>query len=309
MSCDRIGPTLAGLRFLLPLALLLLAPGEALAADPDTVRWGDDWRRVNLAEAVAGIALTVGDTEFDQRVAYPDHASWHGGILFDEWARGVFHGRTAAIQSMASTGSDWMYRAGPIVPVLIDDYIATLSVHQNADVALQMLFIDVEAYAVSGVLSLTAEHAVGRARPYTEDCNARDPSTGALLHQCGGGNDARSFYSGHAAATSTTAGLVCAEHQHLPLFGGGFADLAPCLVMIGVSLTAGAFRLVYDEHWASDVITGWILGGASGYLLPELLHYGFGGGGPPEIAFGGVRALPAIVPYPSGAGAGLLGVF
>lgn len=291
------------------LLLPLLAPSEARAADPDKVEWSDDWRRVNVAEAVATVLLTVGDTEFDRRVPYPDHATWRSPILFDQWARNVFHGRTASIQQIASTGSDWMYQAGTLVPLLVDDYIATLSVHQNADVALQMLFIDLEAYSVSGLISLTAEHAVGRARPYTTDCNARDPSTGRLLQTCGGGNDARSFYSGHAAATSTTAGLVCIEHQHLPLFGGGFADLAPCLFMIGVSVTAGFFRLIDDEHWASDVMAGWIAGTAAGYLLPAALHYGFRDGHPPEIKMGDARALPALLPYPGGLGAGLLGVF
>jgi membrane-associated phospholipid phosphatase len=291
------------------LALSLPLPSVAWASDPDTVAWSPDWRRVNVAEAVATIALTVADTEIDTQIPYPSHADWHGGILFDNWARDVFRGRTLAIQQTASTASDLMYKVGSFVPLVVDDYFATLAVHENADVAVQMLFIDLEAFAVSGLVSLTAEHAVGRARPYTEDCNLRD-SSGNLLHQCGTANDARSFYSGHATATATTAGLVCIEHQHLPLFGGGFADLAPCLLMIGVSLTTGVMRLVYDEHWASDVMTGWIVGAASGYLLPAALHYGFGGKRPPgEIVAGDLRALPTLLPYQGGAGAGFVGVF
>lgn len=281
----------------------------ARASDPDSVEWSPEWRRVNVGEAVATVALTVADTEIDQRIPYPDHATWHGGVLFDDWARSAFRARTAAEQSFASTASDWMFKAGTLVPLLVDDYIATMAVHQNADVALQMLFIQLEAYGVSGVVSLTAEHAVGRARPYTEDCGARDPS-GQLLHACGTADDARSFYSGHATATATTAGLVCIEHQHLPLFGGGFADLAPCLVMIGVSFSAGILRIAYDEHWATDVVTGWAAGAAAGYLLPAALHYGFGSGPPPgEIVAGELKALPTLLPVQGGLGAGLVGVF
>ena len=83
------------------------------------------------------------------------------------------------------------------------------------------------------------------------------------------------------------AALTCVHHQHLPLYGGGFANLAPCLVMMGVAATTGVLRLVYDEHWASDVITGWAVGAASGYVLPSLLHYGFGAGPVvPEIHIG-----------------------
>ena len=284
-----------------------LVPRPAAAADPETVEWSPDWHRVNLLEGAAVIAMTFAATQVDQRIPYPQHAGWQGGILFDDWARDTFRGRTRAIQSTASTASDWMYRAGSLVPFVMDGYFGALSVHQNADVAIQLFFIDLEAYGVSALVSLGAEHVVGRARPYTESCNLTEG--GRLFHQCGTGNDARSFYSGHAAATSTTAGVVCAEHQHLPLFGGGFADLAPCLVMIGVSATAGIMRLVYDEHWASDVITGWIVGTAAGYVLPSVLHYGFGGRPPGQIDYGSIHALPTLLSYPSGAGAGLAGVF
>jgi membrane-associated phospholipid phosphatase len=290
-------------------ASAVLIPSRASAADPDKVEWSPDWRKVQLPEVIGSLALVVVNPLIDTRIPYPDHADWHGGILFDDWARNTFRAHTLAAMSTASTFSDWAYKAGPVVPVLVDGYFAALGIHQNAEVALQMVFIDLEAYGVSALLSLTAEHAVGRARPYTEDCNARDPS-GTLLHTCGTGNDYRSFYSGHATATATTAGLVCVEHQHLPLFGGGVADLVPCLVMIGVSVTTGIMRLVYDEHWASDVITGWVAGAAAGYLLPAALHYGFSGRRlPGEIVTGELHALPTFLPYQGGAGAGLVGVF
>jgi hypothetical protein len=290
-------------------AVAMLMPSRARAADPDKVEWSPDWRRVQLSEVIGSLALVAVNPLIDTKIPYPDHATWRGGVLFDDWARNVFHGHTLAAMSTASTFSDWAYKAGPVVPVLVDGYFAALGIHQNADVALQMMFIDLESYGVSALISLTAEHAVGRARPYTVDCNARDPS-GALLHQCGTTNDDRSFYSGHATATATTAGLVCVEHQHLPLFGGGLADLAPCLLMIGVSATAGIMRLVYDEHWATDVVTGWIVGAATGYLLPAALHYGFGGGRlPGEMVAGPMHALPTLIPVRGGAGAGLVGVF
>jgi hypothetical protein len=289
--------------------LLLLLPSIALAADPDTVTWSPDWRRVKVPEAVGAVALTVADTEFDAQIPYPTHANWRGGILFDDWARKTLRGRTYSIQQTASSVSDMMFKVGAFVPLVVDDYFATLAVHENADVALQMLFIDLEAFSVSGIVSLTAEHTVGRARPFTEDCGLRD-AAGHLLHQCGAPGDIRSFFSGHATATATTAGLVCVEHQHLPLFGGGFADLAPCLVMISVSLATGMLRIVYDEHWATDVVTGWMVGAASGYLLPAALHYGFGGKRPPgEIVAGELRAQPTLLPYQGGVGAGLVGVF
>jgi hypothetical protein len=76
--------------------LLLLLPSFALAADPDTVAWSPDWRRVNVPEAVGTIALTVADTEFDAQIPYPTHANWRGGILFDNWARNTLRGGVGA---------------------------------------------------------------------------------------------------------------------------------------------------------------------------------------------------------------------
>jgi hypothetical protein len=282
-------------------------------ADPATVEWSEEWPRVKWWEVVAALSLTVGDTEFEDRVPLPSHATWNSPILFDTWARSVFRGRTAAIQSFASTSTDIMYKAGSLVPFVVDDYFAAASVHQNAEVAWQLAAIDLQSFGIAGLVSLTAEHAVGRARPYTLSCDANGQvldAQGHVLQTCGTSNDFRSFYSGHATATATTAGLVCVHHQHLPLFGGGFADLAPCLLMIGVSAATGVLRLVYDEHWASDVMVGWADGVLSGYVLPSLLHFGFGGGRPVgEIKTGSIDAVPTLLPRPGGTELGLVGVF
>jgi|HubBroStandDraft_6_1064221.scaffolds.fasta_scaffold87084_2 hypothetical protein len=290
----------------------LAVPGVA-DADPTTVEWSDAWPRVHLWEAIDAVALTVGDTEFEDHVPLPSRATWNSPILFDTWARNLLRGRTAAIQSFASTSTDIAYKAGALVPFLVDDYFAAASVHQNADVAWQLAVIDFQSFGIAGLVSLTAEHAVGRARPYTLSCDANGQvvdAQGHVIQTCGTANDFRSFYSGHATATATTAGLVCVHHQHLPLFGGGFADLAPCLLMIGVSVATGILRVVYDEHWASDVMVGWVDGVLSGYVLPSLLHFGFGSGRPVgEIRTGTLRMVPALLPQAGGTELGMVGIF
>ena len=157
-----------------------------------------------------------------------------------------------------------------------------------------------------------AEHGAGRARPYTDRCvdGADRDASGAFLHACGVPNDNRSFFSGHTAAVTTAAALTCLHHQHLPLFGGGFADLAPCLVMMSASAAAGILRLVYDEHWATDVMTGWAVGALSGYVLPSLLHFGFGSGrAVGELHAGGATFVPTLGTYGHAPGMGLVGVF
>jgi hypothetical protein len=285
----------------------------ARAADPAKVEWSEDWRPVRPWEVGAAASLTVGDTLFETYVPLPTHASWNSGILFDDWARGVFRGKTASVQSTASTLSDIFYKGGAFVPFVMDDWFAAAGLHQNGELATRLLVIDFESLGFAGLVSLAAEHSVGRARPYTRSCgpdgHVRD-STGDIIQTCGGDNDYRSFFSGHSTATSTVASLVCLHHQHLPLFGGGFADLLPCLAMIGVAGAEGILRLVYDEHWASDVIIGWMDGVFSGYVLPSLLHFGFRSGRPlGEMRAGSLDAFPTLRPYPGGAGVGLLGTF
>jgi membrane-associated phospholipid phosphatase len=302
------------------LVAALLAAGAtvarpAFATDPDRVEWSDDWPRVRLWEAIDAVVLTLGDTEIENYVPIPTQPKWRGGILFDDWARRVFRGSGPAAQSTASTVSDYIYYGGTLLPFIVDDYFVTLTLHENADVALQMFLINMQSLGVSGLVSLVAEHSVGRARPYTDDCTKSgqvvDGAGQVLPNHCGGSNDNRSFFSGHVAAVTTMAGLTCVHHQHLPLYGGGFADLAPCLAMIGLSGTTGILRLVYDEHWATDVVTGWAVGALSGYVLPSLLHYGFGGGrAAGELRRGGITLVPSLQSYGGGgAGIGVVGLF
>jgi membrane-associated phospholipid phosphatase len=295
----------------------IIAAGLALTstarADPIRVEWDEDWPRVKWWEVIGTVALTVGDTEFESHAPLPTHAIWNRPVLFDGWARNLLRGRTAALQSFASTATDIAYKVGALEPFVVDDYFGALSLARNADVAWQLALIDLQSFGIAGLLSLTAEHAVGRARPYTLSCNADGhvlDAQGHVMQTCGSSNDYRSFFSGHATSTATTAGLVCLHHQHLPLFGGGFADLAPCLVMIGVSLATGIGRLVYDEHWASDVMVGWADGILSGYVLPSLLHFGFGSGRPVgEIRSGTLNTVPTLLPRPGGTELGVVGVF
>jgi membrane-associated phospholipid phosphatase len=199
-------------------------------------------------------------------------------------------------------------------PLVIDNYIVTLGVHQSADVAGQMLMINLQSLAMTGFLSLLAEHAVARERPFVPYCGAdghvRNARGQVLLNSCAGPSDNQSFYSGHSAITATMAGLTCAHHQHLPLYGGGVADLAPCLLMITASTTTGIARLMADKHWASDVVTGWTIGSFSGYVLPSVLHYGFGHGTPVgELHVGDITMMPTPTVLTRGAGLGLVGVF
>jgi hypothetical protein len=56
---------------------------------------------------------------------------------------------------------------------------------------------------------------VARERPFGAACAGSEYTEG-----CEDLDRFRSYYSGHAAITATGAGLVCAHHTRVPLYGG-----------------------------------------------------------------------------------------
>ncbi len=252
----------------------------SIPAHASELEWKPEWRAVGLLEGLSLVPLGGAILAVNFAWKPPEEPRWRGGVLFDSDVRRVMRGRTRSAQRAAQDIGDILYLGGTIAPILIDSAVVALGIHRAPDVALQLLLIDLQSLALSGLLALTAEHGAGRARPYVGDCEepdgyALDAEGQPLINRCGGTRSVMSFYSGHAAATATVAGLTCIHHQHVPLYGGGLSDLVPCLAMIGVSLGTGLTRMISDVHWASDVVLGWGLGAVAGYVLPAVLHYGF----------------------------------
>lgn len=292
-------------------ALLSLAPSVARADQQETVEWSEHWPRVRLIEVVNIAALTVGSIVINGTPVNTD-GPFQGPILFDKPVRDLLRSKNPKTQEFAGNLSDRLYQGMVIAPYIIDNYIVALGIHQNADVALQMTLINMQSLGLSGVMALGAEHAVGRNRPFVRECSGPDRADSVGFNHCDGQGDSQSFFSGHAAATFTMAGLTCVHHQNLPLYGGGLPDTMACYVMLGLATGTGVMRLQVDRHYATDVVLGAGVGLINGYLLPAWLHYGFGGHRAKSAAimqtsFGYVAPMPQI--YPGGGGLGLGGVF
>lgn len=294
----------------------LLPSNDARAEDPEKVEWSKDWPRVRWWEVADVVGLTVGASFISADWKPATTARWQGPILFDKWMRNELRGRTYITQETGSIVSDTIYKTAVLAPNIVDVYLVALGVHQSPDVAIEMLMINVQSLGLSGVVALASEHAVGRARPFVQDCKNTtgqlvDSGGHNLFNSCKTDDETfQSFFSGHTAAVMTMAGTTCAHHQHLPLYGGGFADLAPCLVMVSGAVATGVGRMVSDRHWASDVLVGAGVGWFSGYVVPSFLHYGFGHGKPiGEVAGGAMRIVPVPQAFPSGAGVGVVGIF
>jgi membrane-associated phospholipid phosphatase len=166
--------------------------------------------------------------------------------------------------------SDAIFIIETLHPTVIDPLIVAWWQRQSPEVAWQMFVINAQAYALTLLVNDVTKRLTARARPWVgvDDCE-QNPSGST----CGTGGAYRAFYSGHAAITATGAGLICAHHTQLSLYQNEVLDTGTCVLAVLGTAATGALRVASDNHWASDVLVGHLLGYVSGYLLPTLLYY------------------------------------
>ena len=264
---------------LLQAALLLaclLSSGRARAQDEHRLSWHSDWRRVGGVE----YAVTTGmfATFVGVWLLPPaEEPIWTEPVLFDNAARDALRLRTRHGRNVAGSVSDGVALVSYLPPLIIDPLIIAGFGDRNPDVAWQLFIISMQSYSITFVLNAVSKRVLARERPYARPCS-KDPEYSS---SCQHHDRFRSFYSGHAAITATSAGLICAQHTHVPLYGppeqadgsGGEIDRGVCIAAVAGMLTTGTLRIVADKHWASDVIVGTLLGLSVGYLLPTLVYY------------------------------------
>lgn len=223
------------------------------------------WDGLTVASGAA-VALT------STLLGPPAEARWQGGVLFDDGVRSALRADSRAGRDRARAVGDTTYITGALLPTLLDGLIVTLGAHGASDVAGQMLLINVEAYAVAAALLVGSENLFARARPSMKPC-AEDDNYEAY---CNNPDEKSSFISGHTGVVATSAGLLCAHHQYLDLYGNQVADAAACGLGIGLALTTGVARIVNDRHYATDTLAAFAVGALSGYALPVLGYYSSG---------------------------------
>jgi membrane-associated phospholipid phosphatase len=250
----------------LPVGRTTLADDAAPPPDREgRIQWNDRWHEFRPIEYATTAATAAGDFAVFFFVKASDHPKWIGPILFDAPVRDALRLRT---RSGIQTALDASFYAALITPIqTLVDSIVVPAADGNPKVAWQLALMDAQAFALSGLVTASLYDVSGRARPSYADCKA-GTSVDPL---CNAGAYA-SFPSGHMAAAMTGAGLLCAHHGALPLYGGPW-DTAACVEGLTVATTVGILRMMADRHYASDVLTGGAIGFFSGYGLPMLLHY------------------------------------
>ncbi|HEU5077443.1 MAG TPA: phosphatase PAP2 family protein, partial [Polyangiaceae bacterium] len=252
---------------LLMVAVILTAVRPA-AADSQ-LTWSGDWRRVGATEYATIGGLWLGTATVMLWIPPAEEPAWRSPRLMDWGVRERLRIDTRPGREAAAMLSDVLAVASLVQPLVVDSLIVAGLVDGSMDVLHQTEVINLQAFAMTQFVNVTAKRFFARERPYVTACASDPTATGS----CDDVDRFRSYYSGHAAISATGAGLVCAHHTHLELYGGRPFDGIACGAAVGIALATGALRIAADRHWATDVITGHVLGFASGFLVPSLVYY------------------------------------
>jgi hypothetical protein len=244
---------------------------EPPATVPDDARapivWDPAWARANAVDyaviaASGSIALAAAIVP-----AQPKHS--YGGVLFDESVRNALRPSSIQARYIARDTSDVLVSLTATSPVFIDAMITTWWYRKSRETAYEMAVIDAEAMAITAALQQVSTGVASRERPYGRDCGSGLPNE---ANDCTNPTRYRSFFSGHSSLSFTGAGLVCSHHLHLDLLGGGAPDVAACVGAYAAAAATATLRVVGDMHYATDVLTGFIVGTAVGLGVPAI-HY------------------------------------
>lgn len=246
----------------------VLTTAAPAAAEP-RLTWSGDWRRVGATEYAIIGSLGVGIATVMLWIPPAQEPAWKSPRLMDWSVREWLRLDDRSNRHVAGAVSDVLVAASLLQPLVVDSLLVAGLADGSTDVMQQTEVINLQAFAMTQFVNVTAKRVFARERPYVSEC-ASDPTSS---DGCDDLDRYRSYYSGHSAVSATGAGLVCAHHTHLDLYGGSPQDGIACGVAIGVTLATGALRIAADRHWATDVITGHILGFVSGYLVPSLVYY------------------------------------
>ena len=272
---------------ILPVVLFgLVRHGQAGAAELQSeqrLSWDFPHFRAEEYAAASAVSVLALSVQFGSE-RLPD-GSWNGGILGDYEFRALLRASSADSRHTAAEVSDVLWPAAQWYP-LVDSLLVPLAFDRgNTEVAFQMTMLNWQAEGFVFLLTRASHRLVGRRRPSAQGCEER----GDCPPPDDGGN--ASFVGGHASMAFAGAGLTCAHHQAMPLYGAGW-DPATCAVAVAIASATGVLRIVADKHWTSDVVAGAGLGFGIGYGMPMLLHYSMKKGAP----IGRIGKNVAIVP-------------
>lgn len=200
--------------------------------------------------AAFGVGWLVSGLVLKDRLA-PASCRWCATDSFDDSVRDALRWNDTGAAATASNVT------AAVVPAFALGLTALSAAHDGriGQWPRDMLIV-AEAATVAGAIQSVTSYSVGRARPYTR--------TGVTR----GADDNVSFYSGHtsfAFSVAVASGMVASLHHD---------RLAPLVWGVGLASAAatGWLRISADRHYATDVLTGAVMGSAVGFLVPYMAH-------------------------------------
>jgi membrane-associated phospholipid phosphatase len=255
-------------------ATVVVPPGGEQASARVVLDWDERWGRSGIPNYVligggavaAGVLLAIGS----QGGVEPTRGGW----LFDEEARDALRLPQEGARLIARDVSDVLLTVMTSAPLILDAFILAAWQHARPDIAFEIVLMHAEVAAVTATLQIGANVLVRRERPYGRTCGGGGPDDlPAESFMCDSPDRTYSFFSGHTSQAFAGAAMVCSAHLNLPLLGGGDIELLPCLTGMGLAATTAMMRVLGDQHYITDVVTGAVIGTGVGFLLPWLLHF------------------------------------
>lgn len=120
-----------------------------------------------------------------------------------------------------------------------------------------------QAYITGTALASVVKYIAGRTRPsaYPDDVRARATFLGPFSHQ--NGKDNKSFPSGHTTVAFAAATVFAVEYSKTPII--------PIIAYSSATLI-GLSRITENEHWATDVFAGAVIGFLAGKNIVKNYH-------------------------------------
>jgi hypothetical protein len=285
--------------------LAALVVAAALGATPsiaraDSLTWNPAWSHADSWDygltvlASADVAVYLPLLQGKQPAL-----EWTRPILFDTAARNLLRG-SPSVASTAATTSWGLLGVGVAFP-FVDVPVAWAQ--HGSRVAWDLFWEDATALSLATAFDLNLRDLVGRARPPVSECLMAGGGDARCLGTSS--ESTRSFPGGHQLIVTTAASLTCTQHLEMSLYGGAWDGVA-CAVAATSAFTVGVLRIVADDHWASDILVGDLLGVGFGWGIPTLMHLH---GHAPSIEVGGAKLMPMPIAVRSGGGIGVTGLF
>ena len=247
------------------------------------VKWSSKWRPALTVNSTIGtLFLGLGSLAAVTSGA-PEEPAW-SATSFDESVREFFVAKDFQSHRRIALTSDVLLGVLQLWPVLLDGVLVAHGIAKNPKLMLQMLAINLQAFAVSNFLNVLAKFAMARERPYAKHGTCPEG-------ECG--DPTLSFFSGHTAGAFTAASLMCTHRRQMRIYGTAGDPLA-CGAAVAMATTIGVMRMAADKHWVTDVMMGVVVGILSGWVLPRFVYYRMKPG------------TPLVAPFATQSSAGLM---